>query len=499
MDGLSQGEIIAGKYRVEKTLGTGGMGYVVAAHHIQLDQKVAIKCLLPEILGNPEAVTRFTREARAAVKITSEHVAHVFDVGTLESGAPYIVMEYLDGGDLGAWIEHKGVLSLEQAVEFVLQACEAIAEAHSLGIVHRDLKPANIFCIRRADGVLSAKVLDFGISKVVGPIQSGAMDMTKTTSVLGSPYYMSPEQLRASRDVDARTDIWSLGVILFQLLTGNLPFSSDALPDLFVKIVHDPTPSVREYRPDMPAEIDAIIGKCLHKNREQRYANIAELAVALVRFGPKRARSSVDRVLGVMSTAGLSASALALPPSSDACEVPPASQTEAAWGRTAVPAKGRTKWLAIGLSVVVAALGLAAFTWMKLGAHGRSHPEASAAAAATDPPPTSAAPNSAQAVQSPEAAPNSSAATPASAEALAAATTPTPELQAKKLAPPLSVPSAAKTEKRSKVAAASTAAAAGAHSAKSKSEAGASKANCSPPYTLDSEGFKHFKPECFKK
>src|SRR5262245_59127005 len=163
---VREGEVLAGKYRVDRVLGVGGMGVVVAAHHIELDDKVAIKFLLPETLENGEAVARFAREARAAVKIKSEHVARVSDVGKLESGAPYMVMEYLVGSDLAGWLDERGPLPIDQVVEFVLQASEAIAEAHSLGIVHRDLKPANLFAIRRPDGALSIKVLDFGISKM---------------------------------------------------------------------------------------------------------------------------------------------------------------------------------------------------------------------------------------------------------------------------------------------------------------------------------------------
>ncbi len=164
--GVREGDILAGKYRVERVLGIGGMGVVVAAHHMQLDERVALKFLLPEALGNAEAVARFAREARAAVKIKSEHVARVTDVGTLPNGAPYMVMEYLEGGDLAAWIKQRGALPVEQAVEFVLQTCIAVADAHALGIIHRDLKPANLFCVRRSDGQLSIKVLDFGISKM---------------------------------------------------------------------------------------------------------------------------------------------------------------------------------------------------------------------------------------------------------------------------------------------------------------------------------------------
>ena len=165
---VREGDVLAEKYRVECVLGTGGMGIVVAARHLRLDERVAIKFLHPDALSNVEAVARFEREARAAAKIKSEHVARVSDVGTLDNGCPYMIMEYLEGEDLAQWVQQRGPLAIDQAVEFILQTCEAMAEAHGLGIVHRDLKPANLFCIRRADGLLAIKVLDFGISKVTG-------------------------------------------------------------------------------------------------------------------------------------------------------------------------------------------------------------------------------------------------------------------------------------------------------------------------------------------
>src|SRR6478752_9937760 len=196
---VHEGQILAGKFRIERVLGQGGMGVVVAATHLQLDERVALKFLLPDALANPEAVERFAREARAAVKIKSEHVARVSDVGTLESGSPYMVMEYLQGEDLASWVRRNGAMPVPDAIEFLLQACEAIAEAHALGIVHRDLKPANLFVTRRVDGSPCIKVLDFGISKLTA---AGAdQGITQTASLLGSPLYMSPEQLAAARDV----------------------------------------------------------------------------------------------------------------------------------------------------------------------------------------------------------------------------------------------------------------------------------------------------------
>ena len=249
--GVREGDILAGKYRVSGIIGSGGMGVVVAAHHIHLDEKVAIKVLHPNVLGMAEAVDRFVREARAVVRIRSEHVVRVSDVDRLPNGSPYMVMEYLNGLDLAAWIEKRGALEVEQAVEFVLQACEAVADAHALGIVHRDLKPSNLFCVRSSDGRPFVKVLDFGISKALGTdTVSSEPGITGTNAMLGSPLYMSPEQMRASRDVDARTDIWSIGVILYELLAGKVPFEGSAIPEVCVRIskikIRSPNTGIRD-------------------------------------------------------------------------------------------------------------------------------------------------------------------------------------------------------------------------------------------------------------
>ena len=383
--GVHVGDVLAAKFRIEKILGAGGMGVVVAAHHIHLDEKVAIKFLLPEALNNPEAVARFAREARAAVKIKSDHVARIIDVGTLETGAPYIVMEYLEGGDLSAWIQQRGPLPIEQAVEFVLQACEALADAHALGIVHRDLKPANLFCIRGSDGLLSVKVLDFGISKITALGASGSdMAMTRTTSVMGSPLYMSPEQLLSSKDVDARTDIWALGVILHELLTGTAPFSGETLAELCVKISSQPPPMLRDSRPDAPLGLQEAILRCLQKDRNLRFLNVAQLATALFPYGPKRARDSVERISRIIQASGLSQDALALPPSSSAFGVTP--ETQAAWGQT----KSRALWGKAGLPLGLALLGfggagLAALIWLTRSRPKSIDPEVHSSQAASAP------------------------------------------------------------------------------------------------------------------
>src|SRR5512133_1366576 len=356
---VREGDILAGKYRVERILGAGGMGVVVAAKHLQLNQRVAIKFLLPHCMGNAEVVGRFMREAQAAVRIKSEHVARVLDVGNLETGAPYMVIEYLDGRDLGSWLAQKGVLPVEQAVDFVLQAMEAIAEAHSLGIIHRDLKPANLYCVRSADAGLRVKVLDFGISKIQ---DSRSLDLTRTSTVIGSPFYMSPEQLRSSRDVDQRADIWSLGVILFQLLGGKPPFTAGGLPELVIKITSQPTPLVRTLRPDVPPRLDQIIGRCLEKEREQRYSNVAELAVALAPFGPAwSARNSAERIVRILQNKGVSINTLTA--YSEPARNPGSIPIEAAWGNTASPSNAVRRWLPVGIAAMAGVTALGTFTW----------------------------------------------------------------------------------------------------------------------------------------
>jgi hypothetical protein len=275
------GEVLDGKYSVERVLGHGGMGVVVAARHLQLDQLVAIKLVLPEATPNDVLVARFLREARSAAKLRSEHVVRVLDVACLPDGAPYIVMEYLEGADLAAVLDDEGPLGMADACNYMLQACHAIAEAHHLGIVHRDLKPENIFRTTRMGGASLIKVLDFGISKVM---TSDLGALTQTRAVLGSPVYMAPEQLRSSRRADPRSDVWALGVVLYELLTRRCPFEADSLPDLCLKVTREPPRPLDELRDDLPAELVQVIARCLEKDADRRFADAGELADALEPF-----------------------------------------------------------------------------------------------------------------------------------------------------------------------------------------------------------------------
>ncbi|MEP7123050.1 MAG: serine/threonine-protein kinase [Byssovorax sp.] len=302
---VAEGDVLAGKYRIERVLGQGGMGVVVAAMHQQLNQRVAIKLLLEG--ATAEVVERFQREARAAVRLKCQHVARVIDVGELPNGAPYMVMEYLEGNDLSQIVRASGALSVHEAVLYLLHACEAIGEAHSIGIIHRDLKPANLFLTRAADGTSTVKVLDFGISKTAEAegAEGEGMSLTKTTAVLGSPLYMSPEQMKSARSADARSDIWSLGAIVYELLTGGVPFNAMTFTELVLMVNMEAPRSIATIRNDVPPGLEAAVLKCLEKKPDNRFANVAELAFAVAPYGPPQAQASADRVARTLEAVGL--------------------------------------------------------------------------------------------------------------------------------------------------------------------------------------------------
>jgi serine/threonine protein kinase len=300
---VSEGEIVAGKYRVERVLGVGGMGVVVSARHTTLDQVVAIKFLVAnQFDSREEAIGRFLAEARAAARIESDYVCRVFDVGTLPTGVPYMVMEHLEGRDLDEEILQRGQLDLVEAVDCVLQAADALAAAHALGIVHRDIKPANLFLALRPDGTRRVKVLDFGISKAGG---DGSPRLTQEASSLGTPAYMSPEQVRGAADVDARTDIWGLGAILYELITGQMAFVGDDVKSILDHVLDDdpcPMPSLRR---NVPSELEAIVMRCLDRERDRRWPSAATFARALSTYGAAGTfaqLASVQRELGSLAS-----------------------------------------------------------------------------------------------------------------------------------------------------------------------------------------------------
>jgi serine/threonine-protein kinase len=278
------GDVIDDKYRVEKRIGAGGMGAVVAVKHLRLGERYALKCLRARGLRDPKMTARFLLEARAAVRIRSEHIARVADVGQLPNGTPFILMEHLSGCDLASLLYRTGPLPITEAVDYVLQACEGVAEAHALGIVHRDLKPSNLFLTSRSDGAPLVKVLDFGIAKALDGGGPADDMMTDSAAPLGSPAYMSPEQIRNSKGVDFRTDVWGLGVILHELITGTRPFTAETPLGTLAAITADEPQDVRAVRPDVSPELDAVVRRCLEKSTSKRIQSVAELAEALAPF-----------------------------------------------------------------------------------------------------------------------------------------------------------------------------------------------------------------------
>jgi serine/threonine-protein kinase len=288
------GEVIAGRFRVERTIGEGGMGAVVAAENVGMGGKVAIKFLHPHLAVEGEAHERFIREAKVAAQIRSEHVVRVLDVGKTERGLPYIVMDLLEGADLGRVLE-RGPMPIPLAVDCVLQASEALAEAHAQGIVHRDIKPANHWLAQRRDGSPSVKVLDFGISKLM-PSDRQAAGITDTKASFGSPAYMSPEQIRSAKRVDHRTDVFALGIVLFELLTRKLPFDADSVAGILAAIISDPPQSLGRLRPDAPPELERIVRKMIEKDPGHRYS-LAEVAAGLRPFATPAGQLAADRLV----------------------------------------------------------------------------------------------------------------------------------------------------------------------------------------------------------
>ncbi|MFZ5896110.1 MAG: protein kinase domain-containing protein [Myxococcota bacterium] len=376
------GTLIGGRFRVERALGAGGMGCVVLARNVELEQSVAVKMLLPGLAREGELVVRLLREARAAARLQSDHVVRVFDVTASGDFAPYIVMEYLEGHSLGERLRRSGPLAAEDAVGLVIQACEAVAEAHSLGIVHRDLKPENLFITSKPGRPNFVKVLDFGISKVESP---EAAQITRSLALLGSPAYASPEQLRAPRDAAPQADIWALGVILYECTTGARPFEGETLSEICTQILHGATPRPRKLRADIPERLEKVILRCLEKDPAKRFASVSELVRELAPLAPAAAEAffanSAD--LGSSSMQPEQRSNL-----STATALWTDMRTRTGDGGSAMERPGI---VALSVFVAVLSVGFGYLRWIS-PARTASAPLAAVTASATALPPSAAAP-----------------------------------------------------------------------------------------------------------
>lgn len=309
------GDVIADKYRLQRIVGAGGVGVVFAAEHLTLGEPVAIKLLQRAAAESSENLARFDREARALARVKSEHVARIMDFGALPTGEPYMVIELLEGSDFSAVLRERQRLPIEEAVDFVVQACEAVALSHGVGIVHRDLKPANLFLTKSADGTPIVKVLDFGISKLRTPEAGRDQAVTQTMSVVGSPLYMSPEQMETPKDADERADMWSIGVILYELITGKPPFEASTLPLLLARICTSPPTPMAEHGVVVPEGLERVIVRCLAKDPAQRFQSVAALARDLAPFG---VAATMVRAHRIVRASTLSNAALDFPADVDA-------------------------------------------------------------------------------------------------------------------------------------------------------------------------------------
>jgi serine/threonine-protein kinase len=369
---IRRGDVLAGKYRVLKAIGAGGMGLVLLAEHVDIGQRVAIKVLRLDGDKDPRgSISRFKREARAIARIRSDHVIRVSDVAELDDGTPYMVMEYLEGRDLRQELGARVQLPIDEAVAYVLQACDGLADAHAAGVIHRDLKPGNLFLADLPSGKRVVKVLDFGISKLLP--RPGEAPLTTTTSLMGSPLYMAPEQMRSSRDVDVRADVWSLGLILYELIAGEPAFGGDTIPEVCMNVMGaDPT-AISRYREGVPQELQAVLLRCLAKEREDRYPSMQALAKALEPFAAPRGDATVSRARAIERPA-----------------VPTLTEggaSRAPWGVPAptppeAPVSGKGKWVIAGVAAAaVAAIAGTLVARSSVPSRAPSPPVASAASA----------------------------------------------------------------------------------------------------------------------
>ncbi len=388
---LDRGDMVAGRYEIEGLAGEGGMAVVYSARHLHLNERYAIKVLRPALATNPNVVSRFLQEARAAAQLRSDFVCRVFDVGLLHDGVPYMVMELLEGEDLGAMLLRTGTLSVDQAVEFVIQACEALAEAHAAGLVHRDIKPENLFLTVRRDGWATVKLLDFGISKIIDAetISTTLRRHVDTRDLLGTPHYMAPETVRSSKDAGPRSDLWSMGVVLYELLSGRLPFKGATVPEVSAAIIETDPDALSSLRADLVPELVEVVHWCLAKQPELRVTSAAELALQLLPFAPRRSRAVVERMQSLARAQGelFEIPQSAFPPPPAVPPMPPVPdmptsvmapvENSVTMAAEEAPQRSRLGWWLLSAAAAFAIGGT--ITWMTIRTKG----EAAAAPSAT--------------------------------------------------------------------------------------------------------------------
>jgi serine/threonine-protein kinase len=399
------GEVIDGKYEVLEVLGEGGMGQVLAARHVELGQKVALKFMSPAIMEIPGAAERFTREAQAVAKLRSEHVCRVLDIGVTDSGARYIVIEYLQGSDLGDLLAERGQIDAGEAMGYIIQACDALGEAHDAGIVHRDIKPANLFVDESREGKPVLKVLDFGISKNLGSDPN--MIVTATNALMGSPMYMSPEQLLSPKEVDTRSDIWSLGVVLHELIVGKPPYYGQSMPEVVAQIINERTPPAATVSEEIAAPVREIIVRCLERDPVRRFATTSHLADAL--------RDAREALGEIVPSDEPSRPVVAPAPSSSIVREQPREMP----------------WVWIGAAIAAAALGVLALIFFLPGDDGAQAQRVAPAAEHANPTPPASVdtPASSSAAVAPAAPESTDAAPPAGELVEEGSETPSIEMQ----------------------------------------------------------------------